>query len=398
VDIARGLVMILMTLDHVRDFFGATNVNPTDPATTTVALFFTRWVTHLCAPTFFVLTGVSAYLALQRDGGNARSAHLVKRGLWLIVLEVVIMRCLAYQFNFDFRVTLLFIVWALGWSMIVLALLTRWPTRVSLALGVGMIVTHNLLDGIPAAAFGAAAPFWTVLHAPGLLLGGPDHFVLAAYSLIPWVGVAALGYGVAPIFQWDAARRRAWLLRAGLMCCAAFVIMRTINGYGDPSHWAPQRSALFTALSFLNTSKYPPSLLFLLMTLGPLALLMRALERAPAAVTDASGAHAMDRHLLTGVRCAVATLGRVPLFYFVLHIALIHLLALLVCYARYGDIHWVFESPSPEHFPFRQPPGWPLGLPYIYALWALVVAMLWPLCQWFARVRATRREWWLRYL
>lgn len=381
VDVARGLVMILMTLDHVRDFFGDVLVNPTDPRTTTVALFLTRWITHFCAPTFFVLTGVSAYLSGQRRGGASLASFLVTRGLWLIVLEVIVMRCLAYQFNFDFKVTLLFILWALGWSMIVLAGLARFRPTVALVFGVVMILTHNLFDGIPAQALGWAAPLWTVLHAPGLLVAGPERFVLAAYSLVPWVGVTALGYGLAPLFTGDAARRRAILARAGVTMIVAFFVMRAINVYGDPSPWSVQHSPLFTILSFLNTTKYPPSLLFLLMTLGPLFLFLRAIDDG---VPRALG--------------HVAVLGRVPLFYFVLHIVLIHVLAVIVCYARYGEVHWMFESPTLADFPFTQPPGWPLSLPYIYAIWWAVVLMLWPLCRWFAEVKRHRRDWWLGYL
>lgn len=381
VDVARGLVMNLMTLDHVRDYFGNVLADPTDPKTTTVALFFTRWITHFCAPTFFLLTGVSAYLSSQRRGSASHSSFLVKRGLWLIVLEVIVMRCLAYQFNFDFKVTLLFILWALGWSMIVLAGLSRWKPTVALVFGVVMILTHNAFDGIPAQALGWAAPLWTVLHAPGLLVAGPDRFVLAAYTLVPWVGVTALGYGLAPLFAGDAERRRTILVRAGVAMIVAFVVLRAINVYGDPSRWSVQHSPVFTVLSFLNTTKYPPSLLFLLMTLGPLFLFLRAI--------DGGAPRAFDR---------VAIMGRVPLFYFVLHIALIHVLAVIVCYARYGDVHWMFESPALADFPFTQPPGWPLSLPYLYLIWWVVVLMLWPLCRWFADVKRRRRDWWLGYL
>ena len=372
--------MVIMTIDHVRDFFGGASVNPTDLRTTTVALFLTRWITHLCAPTFFVLTGVSAALSKERHPAGFAS-HLVKRGLWLIVLEVVVMRCLAYQFNVDFRVTLLFILWALGWSMIVLAALSRFRPVVPLTFGVVMIATHNLFDGVSAQSLGWGAPFWTVLHAPGLLLAGPDRFVLAAYSLVPWVGVTAVGYGLAPVFAWEPARRRRLFAQLGIALVVLFLVLRTLNGYGDPLPWSAQRSATFTVLSFLNVTKYPPSLLFLLMTLGPLFLLLRALDgSAPPLLRP------------------VAVLGRVPLFYFVLHIVLIHLLALVICFARYGEVHWVFESPTLDDFPFREPPGWPLALPWVYALWIVVVLTLWPLCRWFAEVRRRRTEWWLRYL
>jgi len=381
IDVLRGSVMILMALDHVRDYFGAAGINPTDPATTTVPLFFTRWITHFCAPVFFLLTGTGAYLTLRRLGKSGVARFLATRGVWLIVLETVILRCLGWQFNFDFRVTLLFVLWALGWSMITLALLVRWSPAVAAAFGLTLIIGHNLLDGVSAAAFGPAAPLWLILHQPGLLLAGPKYFVLLAYPLIPWVGVTAVGYALGQVFEWDAAKRRAFLWRTGLSLTIAFLVLRWLNVYGDPQPWALQRSGVFTVLSFLNTTKYPPSLLFLLMTLGPALLFLRVFDtRVPRWLRPAG------------------VLGRVPLFYFVLHVPLIHLLALVACWYRYGKVHWVFESPRPDLYPFTQPPGWPLPLPYIYIIWVLVVGALWPVCRWYASLKERRRDRWLSYL
>ncbi len=379
IDTARGLVMVLMTLDHVRDYFGAA-VNPTDVRTTTIALFFTRWVTHFCAPTFFLLTGVGAYLSTAHRTNNDLSAHLVKRGLWLMVLETVVMRCLAFQFNFDFRVTMLFVLWALGWSMVTLGVLVRWTPKVSLVFGIVLIGLHNLLDPVSPKLFGPFAPLWSILHQPNFVVAGPRTYVFAAYPLIPWIGVTALGYGIAPIFRWEAARRRALLLRVGYAMIGGFVALRALNVYGDPAPWSAQTRAVFSTLSFLNATKYPPSLLFLLMTLGPMFLFLRAL--------DGSVPRLLRR---------VNVLGRVPLFYYSLHIFLIHFLALIVCYARYGAVHWMFESPKLENYPFTQPPGWPVSLLYIYLLWALVVVLLWPLCRWYAAFKRRRTDWWLSY-
>lgn len=381
VDVLRGTVMVLMALDHVRDYFGAAGINPTDPATTTVPLFFTRWITHFCAPVFFLLTGTGAYLALRRMGKAKLPRYLVTRGLWLIALDLVILRCLGWQFNFDFRVTILLVLWALGWSMIVLAVLVRWSPAVSAAFGLTLIVGHNLLDGVNAASLGPAGPLWQILHQPGLLLSGPEHFVLVAYPLIPWVGVTAVGYALGQVFEWEPARRRAFLWRTGVGLTIAFVAMRWLNLYGDPQPWAAQRSAVFTVLSFLNTTKYPPSLLFLLMTLGPALLFLRA----------------VDAKVPEWLR-PTAIFGRVPLFYFALHVVLIHLLALVACWYRYGAVHWMFESPTLDRYPITQPPGWPLPLPYIYAIWVLVVATLWPICRWYAFLKERRRDWWLSYL
>ena len=234
--------MILMALDHVRDYFGAAGINPTNPATTTVPLFFTRWITHFCAPTFFLLTGTGAYLSLRRRGAVGLSRFLVTRGLWLLLLDVVVLRCLAWQFNFDFRVTLLIVLWALGWAMITLAVLVRWPPRVAAIFGIVLIVGHNLLDGISPPSLGALRPIWLILHQPGLLFAAKQHFVIVAYPLIPWVGVTAVGYALGQCFEWDAARRRSFLWRTGLSLVVAFVALRALNIYGDPARWAAQQS------------------------------------------------------------------------------------------------------------------------------------------------------------
>jgi uncharacterized membrane protein len=380
VDVLRGVVMILMALDHVRDYFGAAGINPTNPATTTVSLFFTRWITHFCAPTFFLLTGTGAYLSQRRRGKVGLSRFLVTRGLWMIALDVVILRCLAWQFNVDFRVTFLIVLWALGWSMITLSLLVRWSPAVAGVFGTALILGHNLLDGIRPSALGPAAPLWLILHQPGLL-NGPPHFVLVAYPLIPWIGVTAVGYALGQVFDWDAARRRAFLLRVGAALVIAFLVLRWLNVYGDPFRWSAQRTAVFMALSFLNTTKYPPSLLFLLMTLGPALLFLRAVD---------SGAPRWLRPTIA--------FGRVPLFYFALHIVLIHLAALVACWYRFGSAHWLFESPSPDMYPFHQPPGWPLSLAWVYAIWIGLVAALWPACRWYAALKERRKDWWLSYL
>jgi uncharacterized membrane protein len=381
VDVLRGLVMILMALDHVRDYFGNAAVDPTNLAATTAPLFFTRWITHFCAPTFFLLTGASAYLSSRRRTSAGLSRFLITRGIWLIVLETVILRCLGWQFNFDFRVTVLFVLWALGWSMITLALLVRLPAAASAAFGLALILGHNLLDQVRASSLGSVGPLWLILHQPGLLLSGPQHFVLVAYPLIPWVGVTAVGYSLGRVFEWDATRRRAFLWRVGGGAILGFLVVRWLDVYGDPRPWAAQATPLFTILSFINTTKYPPSLLFLLMTLGPALLFLRA----------------VDGRTSSWVR-PISVIGRVPLFYFVLHVPLIHLLAVIACWFRYGTVHWMFESPRPDLYPFTQPPGWPLPLPSIYAIWIVVIVILWPACRWYAALKHRRRDWWLSYV
>ena len=367
--------MIVMALDHTRDFFGVPGVSPTDVSRAGAALFFTRWITNICAPVFFLLTGTGAYLALRKTSVGELSRLLMTRGLWLIVVELVVLRCLGYQFNLDYRVTMLLVLWALGWSMIALSALVHLPVAAVTTFGIVMIASHNLFDRIrPATAILA------VLHGPGFVINGP-HVVFASYPLIPWVGVTAAGFGLGRIYEWEPDRRRAFLLRAGLLLTGAFVVLRGINIYGDPSRWSRQASDAATVLSFLNTTKYPPSLLFLLMTHGPALLMLRAVDRTT-----------------PGVLRPALVFGRVPMFYYAVHFPLIHLLATAACYARYDDAHWMFESPDLAHYPFSPPPRWGYSLPVVYAIWIGVVLALYPVCRWFAGVKQRRRDAWLSYL
>ena len=376
VDLLRGVIMVIMAIDHTRDYFGIPGDNPTNLATTTVALFFTRWITHFCAPVFFLLTGTGAYLSLRKRTVGELSNFLITRGLWLIVLEVTVLRCLAYQFNFDYHVTMLIVIWALGWSMIVLGVLVRLPMQMVIAFGVLLIAGHNAFD-----ALRSTNVFVVILHGPGFLLNHPGRIVFVSYPLIPWIGVTAVGYGLGQVYEWDVVPRARFLVRTGLALIAAFVVLRWINVYGDPSRWVAQKSVTFTLLSFLNTTKYPPSLLFLLMTLGPTLLFLRMAE---------GGTPALLRPALT--------IGRVPLFYFILHFAFIHLLALVVCWVTFGSPHWMVESPDLGKYPFTAPPGWGFSLAGVYLAWAVVVIVMYPLCRWFAAVKQRRREAWLSYL
>ena len=379
VDVVRGIIMILMALDHTRDFVGNAAASPTNLATTTATLFLTRWVTHFCAPTFFLLTGTGAYLSRRRRTTSDLSRFLVTRGLWLVVLELTVVRFL-WQFNVDYRLTLLDVLWALGWSMIVLGVLVHLPTRAVAAFGLMLIAVHNAFDGVKVAGDVAGA-LRTVLHVPGILLPGPAHVVFLAYPLVPWVGVTAVGYALGALYDLDAERRRALLLRFGLGAIALFLVLRAINTYGDPLKWAPQKDGVFTLLSFLNVNKYPPSLLFLLMTLGPVMLALRALDgRVPAWLRPAS------------------IVGAVPMFYYLAHIAVLHLVAVAMCLARYGSIRPAVESPTLDRFPMTQLPGWPLSLPLVYLAWIGVVMVLYPLCRWYAGVKQRSRNPWLSYL
>ncbi len=359
----RGIVMVLMALDHTRDFFGVPG-NPTDPGN--ASLFLTRWITHLCAPTFFLLTGTGAFLSRKRWPDRGLSHFLITRGAWLVLLELTLLR-FAYQFNVDYRVTMLLVIWALGWSMIALGVLVRLPVVAVLAIGLTMIVGHNLLDGVR-----SANPLWAILHGPGLVLQG-KHTVFAAYPLIPWIGVTAVGYALGVVFEWDAARRRRFLSWLGLTSILAFVLLRAANVYGDPRPWSEQGTTVATVLAFLNANKYPPSLLFLLMTLGPALLFLRGLDGGVPAT----------------LRPAVIY-GRVPFFYYIAHFTIIHAAATVTTLAIHGSARWMIESPSLDKYPFTPPPRWGFSLPVVYLIWIGVVVVLYPACRWFAAVKARR--------
>jgi uncharacterized membrane protein len=383
IDLLRGLVIVIMALDHTREYVHcpAMLFPPEDLARTTAATFLTRWVTHICAPVFMFCAGLGAFLWQDRHGGTTLvSRFLVTRGLWLILLEVTVVR-LGFFFNVDYSLVFLLVFWALGMSMIALAALVHLPYRVLAAVSIGMIVLHHLADGVRAASFGGAAWIWNLLHQPGLIQT-PGPTLLAAYPLIPWIGVMSAGYCGGRIYRLPADRRARLLVRLGLLLTGAFIVLRGLNAYGDPRPWASQTSVVFTILSFINTTKYPPSLLFLLMTLGPAITLLGWMDGArPSA------------------RNPILVFGRVPLFFFVLHIPLIHAIARLMNWTRYGSQPFVYMPPPTMGTPrnlFPDDYGWSLAV--TYAVWLAVVAVLYPACRWFARVRARQAGWWAGYL
>ena len=370
IDRLRGLVIALMALDHVRDYFSNVPFDPTDLTQTTPALFFTRWVTHFCAPIFVFLAGCSARLLGERTPRPALQRFLLSRGLWLVALEFSVVM-FAWTFNFRYPLGLVMqVIWAIGMSMCVLAALVALPLPAIAGIALLLIAGHNLLDGIVPESWGAAAPLWNILHVPGKIATGT-----VLYPLIPWIGVMAAGYVFGAVFQLETTRRRRWTAALGLGMLTAFVLLRLIDGYGEPQPWSPLERRWFTLLSFLNVTKYPPSLAYVLMTLGPGLLLLLVLERD-------------SRWWLR----ALQTLGRVPLFAYVVHIALAHLLAGLTALALgfggavLGNI-FVFY-----------PESWGFGLGGVYLAWAAVLLMLYPACVWFAGVKQTRRTWWLSYL
>jgi uncharacterized membrane protein len=374
IDLLRGLVMVLMALDHTRDFFGTSGMNPRD--VTDPALFLTRWITHYCAPIFIMLAGVSAYLYGQRGRSTAEiSRFLLTRGFWLIVLEFTIVR-LGWSFATDFTYFVTQVIWAIGASMIVLAALVWLPRAAIAAIGVGMIVGHNLLDGLHAEQFGSLGWVWNLLHEPKVLTLWTGSQLYALYPLIPWAGVMAAGYALGPEFALRPDQRRRRFLALGAAITLGFVVLRLSNLYGDPAAWSVHDGILPTVLSVLNVEKYPPSLLYLMITLGPALVLLALFERARGSLAD-----------------WITTFGRVPLLYYVAHIFLIHALAVAAAALMVGDVAWLFGG-----LPSGKPAGYGLALPGVYAVWLVVVVALYPLCQWFADLKRRRSEWWWSYL
>jgi uncharacterized membrane protein len=381
IDLLRGLVMIIMALDHVRDYFHADAFlyNPLDVEKTSVALFFTRWITHFCAPVFVFLAGTSAFLVGARKGKKELSAFLLKRGLWLVVLEFTVIN-FAWFFNVQFSFFALTVIWALGMGMVVLAGAVHLPYKVILGLGLAFVAGHNLLDSVRIEE-GAAAIGWSVIHQPNAFRLG-DILLFVGYPLLPWAGVMMLGYCFGKLYtpSVDAAARKKTLLALGTGAILLFVIIRLLNAYGDPSSWSVQRDGVYTFLSFMNVTKYPPSLLYVLATLGPAFIFLAFSEK------------------LTG-RLAqyVIALGRVPMFYYIVHIYAIHILAVAAALAtgyQFSDMTfttWVTDSPLLK--------GYGFGLGVTYLVWVGVVLALYPLCLWYDRYKTNHREqWWLSYL
>jgi len=379
IDVLRGLVIVFMVVDHARWFLSSYRGNPTDPAHTTTALFFTRWITHLCAPTFMLLAGAGSFFALGRGRDRAAlSSFLLTRGLWLVLLELTVAR-FGWQFNLDYGYTGALVFWALGWSMVALAALVWLPTPAIAVIGGAMILLHNATDRMAPAAWGDWAWLWTVLHVPGEIHIGRAVLDIN-YPLVPWIGVMAMGFVFGAWFERlrdDPEKRDRSLVRCGLIITVAFVVLRLLNLYGDPHPCTSQVTAWRTFLSFLNTTKYPPSLLFLLMTLGPAIAVLPLLEQA-------------HGRLIEGVR----TIGRVPLFFWLLHVPLLHGIALLLSLFRYGRVvPWLVSNP-----PVGPPEGYGYGLGVVYLVTIAAVLMLYPLCARYATVKRNSSSRWLGYL
>ncbi|MFN0157899.1 MAG: DUF1624 domain-containing protein [Bacteroidota bacterium] len=376
IDIMRGAVMVIMALDHVRDMFSITPFPPEDVTQTTIAFFLTRWITHFCAPTFVFLAGVGVFLYQARGRTKGETAKfLLTRGLWLIILEMIWVNPSwgpVYYRGFMF----VQVIWAIGWSMIILAGLIWLPRIVVASIALAMILGHNLLDGVRPEEFGSLAPLWGLLHQQYFIPMSETFGLFVIYPLIPWIGVMAAGYVVGMYFKQPAEERKRALMTLGAIAVSLFVLLRLTNFYGDPNPWLQQeRGEIFSFFSFLNASKYPPSLLFLCMTIGPVLLFLPALERGKGRLAN-----------------FFVTFGRVPFFFYMLHVGIIHLLAIIWWYPRFGSIGWWFGNPE------NYPAGYEPNLFLAYSVWAVVIMIMYILCRWFVGVKRRRKEWWLSYL
>ena len=377
--------MVIMALDHVRDYFHdlSQHFAPEDLAQTDGWLFFTRWVTHFCAPSFVFLAGTAAYL-YGRRGRTTRevSRFLWTRGLWLVFLELTVVDAFGWDFGFGGTDHGLAVIWALGWSMVVLAALVWLPWRVVLVVSLGMIVLHNTLDGLRPEQFGSEHWVWRLLHDNGRLFPSTDWDVRVGYPLIPWIGVMGAGYCFGRILDVEPDRRLRLLVWLGLGVTAAFAVLRWSNLYGDPFPWTAQRSAVLTLASFLNCDKYPPSLLYLLMTLGPMLLMLAALENVRARPWN-----------------PLLVFGRVPLFYYLLHLPLLHAAALVFAQWRYGRFAFLLDRPPSLRGPRPDfPTDYGYDLWVVYLVWAGVVLALYPLCRWYASLKRRSKSPILSYL
>ena len=395
VDLMRGIVMVIMALDHVRAYFTFLTFEPEDLTQTYGWLFFTRWITHFCAPTFCFLTGTGAYLALGRGKTIGDISHFFwTRGLWLVFLELTV---ISFAWRFDPSMLAdAAVIWCLGWCMVLMALLVRLPIKWLGVFGVAVIALHNLTDRVAPAQFGKLGWLWTVLHVPGPIpIPGTKSTLNVFYALIPWVGVMAAGHAFGAIVRRPAAERQRAMYRIGAAATLGFVLLRVTGAYGNlapglpfgvqisPGPWQHFPSLSLTVISFLNVAKYPPSLQYLLMTLGPMLVVLAWLDH----VTQGGKLNPLGRWTLV--------FGRVPMFYYVLHIYLIHLMAVAVAVLCHQPTFWVLHG---AFLAGPQPPGYGHGLPFIYTMWAVVIVLLYFPCAWFAALKARRKDWWLSYL
>jgi len=383
IDLVRGIVMVIMALDHARDFyhFGALSADPTNLQTTTPVVFFTRWITHFCAPAFVFLAGTSIRISLLRKTKKELSIFLLTRGLWLILLEVLVVR-FGLFFNLYYDITIFQVIWVIGASMVCMAALIHISEYAVLAIGLLITFGHNATDAIRLQAGDPLFPVWAFLRQTGFLSISPENNVMVMYPLLPWLGIMILGYVLGKLYRtdFDPVQRQKVLLRIGLACVGLFIVLRLINEYGDPSEWSVQKNALFTVMSFLNVTKYPVSLLYTLMTLGPVLITLSLLEGRQIKLLK-----------------PFLVFGRVPLFYYVLHFYLIHATALALFMIKtdtsFSDLDFHFNK---SFGGITAQGGYSLF--WAYVGWIAVVVALYPVCKWYNRYKSTHSHWWLSYV
>ena len=367
--------MVIMALDHVREHVhkGATLYDPTDLSRAGAALFLTRWITHFCAPAFVFLAGTGTFLWARGRTPAETSRYLLTRGLWLILLEMTVVNA-EWNFGPTMHNIILQVIWALGCSMVVLAALVRLPLFAIFAAGSLMIVGHNLFDGVSPESLGWFGNLWRVLHVQGPIPWGQGNALLIVYPLVTWIGVMAVGYVFGALYTQPATSRRAQTLIWGALLTVGFVVLRALDAYGDPGSWSPQPDLGYSVLSFLNCQKYPPSLLYLLMTLGPFLLLLGLLEFG-----------------IPRLGSWLVVYGRVPLFFYLVHLLVIDLLSIVLAIVQFGPrVLDAFANGPPADY------GYSLGVAYL--VWIGLVAALYPLCRWYAGVKARSRARWVRYV
>jgi uncharacterized membrane protein len=370
IDLLRGIIIVVMALDHVRDFIGITGFEPEDVTRTTPAWFATRWITHFCAPTFVFLAGTSAFLYGHKMGRAALQRFLLTRGAWLILIELTVVH---FGITFDFfTYAEVQVIWVIGLSMLTLSAVIVLPKGVIVAITVIIIFGHNLLDNLH---FDSLA--WYLFHEKNHTASLGNYLVDVRYPFIPWPAVMMFGYLIGEVFVWDPPKRTTRLTIWGLSIIAFFIVIRLINQYGDPHHWSPSdRGVLYSFLDFINTTKYPPSLLYLAMTLGPVIYFLPKLERVNGRVAN-----------------FFLTFGKVPFFFYIIHFYLAHLAGVVYNGLVYND--W-------RAYMLVDPKTWPEGydpsLLVIYVTWALLIGVMYFLCKWFVGVKKRRSDWWLKYL
>jgi len=377
-DLLKGLVMIIMAIDHTRDYFHADAFlfDPTDPEKTNAAIFFTRWITHFCAPAFSLLAGISAYLVGMRKSKAELSKFLLSRGIWLMFIEVTVVN-FGWFFDVHLSTIPLQVIWVLGLSMICLAAIIHLPMKVILGFSLVVILGHNVLDNVDF----EGNFLWGILHGWSFLQIAENTRIVLAYPLLPWVGVMSLGYYLGTFYNktYDAKKRQQLFTYIGIACVLLFFALRGINGYGNPKAWSTYETTLQTFFSFMDPLKYPPSLSFLLMTLGPTLFFMGRLENIKGKVVE-----------------AISVYGKVPFFYYILHIYVIHLGAMLL--AELTGFGWQSMLLTQWISSVPELKGYGLSLGGTYLVWLAIVAMLYPLCLKFSNYKLAHKEkWWLSY-